>query len=428
MFGIPEKKFGIDSRNFPPLGPWSKEMTSAPFDDPLDRILMEIAIRVQLPPSKYDLACQRYLAVAEYVERSGSPLKDKINRFYPQGSMAIGATIAARRKDEEYDIDIVAELTFPLGSDPEEVLDILFDAIRGEPGSRYYNMVKRRTRCVTIYYADGMHMDITPAILRPNRLQRTSDIFHDDPDEKSETPYTLLMNAWGFIQVYKHNTADTTAFADAYAKNTRAFDIRVEAETEDVDPQEDPARKSSDTVALQLLKRMRNTKYSRRDLRMPPSIYLSKCVSDAAAPAASLTDAVLHHAKNIRGRLVEADKRGQLVHEVNPTCEEDCFTDRWPETRADQRIFIHDLDELVSTLTRLRRGDHSMKDMMDALSDIFGETPVKAAVRAVQDHVGTATQRGQTRHRVGGGILLGTPSIGRSAPTSTNMGGKLPSR
>lgn len=403
-------------------------MTSALFNDPLDRILMEIAIRIQLPPSKHQLACERYLAVVDFVERDESPLKDKIARFYPQGSMAIGATIAARRKDEEYDIDIVAELKLPLGSDPEEVLDLLFDAIRGEPGSRYHKMVKRRTRCVTIYYTDGMHMDITPAILRSNRLQRTSDIFHDDPDEPNETPETLLMNAWGFIQVYKQNTADTTAFADTYAKNSRAFDIHASADTEEVDPQEDPARKSSDTVALQLLKRMRNTKFSRRDMRLPPSIFLSKCVSDAAAPTASLTDAVLHHAKHIRGLLVEAERQNRLVHEVNPTCEEDCFTDRWPETRADQRVFIHDLDELINTLTRLHRGDHSMKEMMDELSGIFGETPVKAAVRAVQEYVGTASQAGRTRHRVGGGILVGTPTIGRAAPLNTNMGGVLQGR
>ena len=403
-------------------------MTNAPFDDPLDRILMEIAIRVQLPPSKHRLACERYLAVVDHVERDGSPLKDKIARFYPQGSMAIGATIAARRKDEEYDIDIVAELTLPLGTDPEFVLDLLFEVIRGEPGSRYYKMVKRRTRCVTIYYADGMHMDITPAILRPNRLQRTSDIFHDDPDEPNELPQTLLMNAWGFVQVYKQSTADTTAFADSYAKNSRAFDVRAAADTEDVDPQEDPARKSSDTVALQLIKRMRNTKFSLREMRMPPSIYLSKCVSDAAAPTASLTDALLHHASKIRGGLIDAERRNRLVHEVNPTCEEDCFTDRWPETYADQRVFIHDLDDLINTLTRLRRGDHSIQEIMEQLSDIFGETPVKAAVRAAQDYVGAATQAGRTRHRVGGGILVGTPTIGRSAPMNTNMGGVMRER
>ena len=66
---------------------------SNPFNDPLDRILAEIAIRIQLPPSRYELACQRYRSVAEFAERPGSPLKGRITRFYPQGSMAIGATI-----------------------------------------------------------------------------------------------------------------------------------------------------------------------------------------------------------------------------------------------------------------------------------------------------------------------------------------------
>ena len=70
--------------------------TSNPIDDPLDRILAEIAIRIQLPPSRYDLACQRYQSVAEFAERPGSPLKDRITRFYPQGSMAITLSSPSR--------------------------------------------------------------------------------------------------------------------------------------------------------------------------------------------------------------------------------------------------------------------------------------------------------------------------------------------
>ena len=398
-----------------------------PFDDPLEAIFAEAAIRVQLPPSKYQLACDRYDAVSTHAERDGSQLKDKIARFYPQGSMAIGATIAARGKDEEYDIDIVAELLLPLGSCPKYVLDLLFNAIKGDEGSIYYEMVKRRTRCVTIYYADGMHLDITPVILREDRLERTSDLFHDDPDEPQEPAETLLMNAWGFSETFKANTVDTTGFAEAYARNTRALDLLAEAEIEEVDPQEDIARKSSDVVALQLIKRFRNTRYKDRNGRMPPSVLLSKYVSDASNPSQSLVYALGYHAAHIRKQLVTAEARGRLVDESNPACVEDSFTDRWPLTRTAQQEFISDLDELLAVLQQLKTGDVSMAEMQDLLVPIFGDFPVKAAVRAAQDRVGKASRSARTTHKPGGGILLGAAAsvISRPARASTNMGGRL---
>jgi len=394
--------------------------------DPLEQIFTEIAIRIQLPPSKYQLACDRYKSVATYAERDGSPLKNKVARFYPQGSMSIGATIAARGKDEEYDIDIIAELLLQHGINPADVLEILYLTIKGHPGSRYYDMVKLRSRCITIYYEDGMHLDITPVILRAERQERTSDLFHNDLDKPTEPAETLLMNAWGFSELFKFKTKDTTTFSEAYAKNVRTLDVYMEAETEEVDPQEDPARKSSDVVALQLLKRFRNTRYADRDGRMPPSVLLSKFVSDAAYPMESIIQALKHHAEYMRRQFVNAERSSALIHEVNPTCWEDCFTDRWPLIRSEQQLFISDLNDLLAGLRKIQREDLAIPDMQTILVTLFGESPTKSAIRTVQGHIGTATQSAKIGHKIGGGILLGSTAAIRVARASTNMGGKIP--
>lgn len=399
-----------------------------PQNDLLEDILTEIAIRIQLPPSKYRLACERYKAIANYLERDGSPLKDRIARLYPQGSMAIGATISSRGHDQEYDIDIVGELLLPSDTPPKIVLDTLYTAIKGDEGSRYFDMAKRRTRCVTIYYEDGMHLDVTPVILLNSYPERTSDLFHDDPDKPHEEPAKLLMNAWGFCTLFKANTADTTSFADRYSRSVRTFDVLAKAETEEVDPQEDPSKKSSDVVALQLIKRFRNIQYSNREERLPPSILLSKFVNDAANPMESIVDALIYHTTFIRQKLVEADRNFKLVHEVNPTCKEDCFTDRWPLKISAQRQFILDFDYLLESLKKLKRSELSIDQIQNLLADLFGEFPVKAAIRATQERVGSATRSGSTSHKIGGGILLGatTSSLARAAKTNTNMGGNFP--
>ena len=74
-----------------------------PFNDPLDRILAEIALSIQLPPSLHEQAKGRYDAVRRHLEATPA-FQDQIEHFYPQGSMAIDATISTRGTDDEYDL------------------------------------------------------------------------------------------------------------------------------------------------------------------------------------------------------------------------------------------------------------------------------------------------------------------------------------
>jgi hypothetical protein len=113
---------------------------------------------------------------------------------------------------------VIVELDLPPGLDAETVLDVLFEAIRGQPGSRYYNMTERRNRCVTVYYADGMHLDLTPAELVPQREPKTSWIFHHKPETPAVPGYRLLANPYGFAEWFTTMTPLDYVFAEAFAK------------------------------------------------------------------------------------------------------------------------------------------------------------------------------------------------------------------
>src|SRR5262245_46600180 len=125
-----------------------------PFLHPLDAILADLAINVQLPPGLHSQATDRYEAVRRYIEREGSPLENLVVRFYSQGSMAIDATISTRGTDDEYDLDIVAELQISTSTPPSDVLATLHQSLRDYPVQK----VERQTRCVTLRYADRMHL------------------------------------------------------------------------------------------------------------------------------------------------------------------------------------------------------------------------------------------------------------------------------
>lgn len=117
-----------------------------PFFDPTDRYLAEIAFSVQLPPSLHAKADSRYAATRRHLEASVF-FADGIEHFYPQGSMAIDATISTRGTDDEYDIDIIAQLSARnRGLGPLGVLKALEDALSDYPVQE----VIRQTRCVTL--------------------------------------------------------------------------------------------------------------------------------------------------------------------------------------------------------------------------------------------------------------------------------------
>ncbi len=174
---------------------------------PVDVLLADVAIRIQLNRSDYKKAVNRYQVISEWIERNGSPLENRVDLFYPQGSMATGSTIASKLRTDEFDIDIAAQIQFPRDVTAQCALDRLYAAIRGEPDSRYYGMTKRRTRCVTVSYRDNMHLDVTPMQRRSGTPERESRIFHHRAEALHEPGSWHVANPYGFAQWFQGKTS-----------------------------------------------------------------------------------------------------------------------------------------------------------------------------------------------------------------------------
>ena len=394
-----------------------------PLTEPVDLLLADVAIRVQLSRTDYGKAVERYETINEWIEREDSRLKDRVQLFYPQGSMAIGATIASRLRTDEFDIDIVAQLDLPHNVSPKDALDLLFEAIRGKPGSRYYRMAKRRTRCVTVNYADSMHLDVTPVVRMGGTLERQSFIFHHRAEAPQEPSYSLIANPYGFAEWFKRNTPNDQAFADIFEKRAweheEALRILAEkAESEPVPSQEPAFRKSKAVIVLQLLKRWRNVQYDARSGRKPPSIMFAKLIADAANHTDRLSEELLHQARHMLEVFRRYQGLGRLVHIANPVCAEDVLTDRWPGTLRDQAIFMGDLEHLVRQIERLIEGC-GLDEMQKIMAGLFGEAPTGEAFRNFNEKVGGMVRDGRSRHRTGtGGLVLPGVVSGVAASTA----------
>ena len=378
------------------------------FVEPADALLADVAIRIQLSPTAYNLAVQRHEAIKAWIERTDSSLYGLVDLFYPQGSMATRSTIASKLRTDEFDIDIVAALLIDARTAANEVLDLLYRAIRGETGSRYFEMAERRTRCVTVHYADGMHIDVTPMVRRPYTPERESWLFHHRERTARELGKRLIANPYGFAEWFNKNTPLDYVFAQQYEARARDYErMIIEGSSEDdpVPPQEPPGRKSMAVIVLQLMKRWRNVQYDRRSSRRPPSILMSKLVADSTGQTDTLSHELLHQARQMLSVFVACQKSNVLVYEVNPVCAEDLLTDRWPVSAQEQAQFIADLRDLVTDAEQLVKGC-SLDEMRAILTKLFGEHPTGAAVEEYVERYGKPIREGQSLHMAGSGRLV----------------------
>jgi Second Messenger Oligonucleotide or Dinucleotide Synthetase domain len=404
-----------------------------PLSEPVDLLLADVAIRVQLTRTDHAKAEQRYEALGDHLDRDGSLIQGRVELIYPQGSMAIGATIASRLTTDEYDVDFIAQLNLPRAIAPQTAIDLLFHSIRGKPGSRYHDMAERRTRCVTVHYADKMHADITPVILLPEREERTSLVFHS-PDDPREPDLTLIANPWGFAQWFKRTTPPDHEFARLFAERAAEHEYRVlaeEAESEELPTPLPPHQKSKALIVLQLLKRWRNVRYDTRRTRRPPSIMMAKLIADAANSTDTLSEELLHQGGSMLDVLRAEQRAGRKIEVRNPECEEDILTDRWPASLQEQNVFIRDLEDLVAKVERLIAGC-PLDEMRVIMTDLFGEGPAEQAFRAFNERFGNSIRQGRSRYSTDGGRLslpgsglvagAAAPLITRASPPHTFYG------
>ncbi|WP_409562716.1 nucleotidyltransferase [Hyphomicrobium sp. MC8b] len=409
---------------------------NAPFTEeisrysPLDVLLTDIAVRVQLSPTEYLTAVEHYRVMSEWIDRVDSPLHGYVDEFYPQGGFSTGSTVAGHSGKSDFDLDAMACIRWPRSIDPETALATLHRAIAGEDGSRYHDKSERMTRCTQITY-DGMHLDVTPSIRLAEFGPKTSLIFHSKPSDPSVAKRSLLANPHGLATWFNGRVQSDDAFGQFFEKRSLDYDRglpRLKADSAPVPEQLPIYRKSRQVICLQLIKRWRNVAYDRRhkSLRLPPSVLMTFFIGLHTGHRRSLTDELIYQIDAIVSRLENVAAAKQLIHEVNPTCENDILTDRWPGNLGNQQVFIYELREFARELSQLKSG-LPLAEMRGVLEKLFGEKPASDAITAYVDRFRQDGLENKASYLPGTGTVpalgtLATPAIARAIPKSTPYG------
>ena len=396
-----------------------------------DLVLMDVAASIQVNRRKHEVATQNFQALASHVDRPGSPLEDKVLLIYPSGSFAIGAAILGKAKADQHDVDAVLELDLPAGTEPHEVLRLLFEAINGEEGSRYHGKVEINSRCVTVTYEDRRTVDLMPVVRLEALPERVAVLFHHKPGGKS---YHKHVNPKGFSEHFKRHVARSAFFEDAYAKRRQLLLER--AETETMPDHEELENKAPRVVALQLLKRFLTKAYQRgelRGLRKPPSVVGAALALKAGPSSDSLLEELDAVARRFRAEVVAAGRLGRRVRVYNPAWDEshqepDEFTDRWPsldDYDREQRLFVGAIDRLLGGLAQLRLGYLSRPELFALVEDLFGESVKNAVVESRSRGLAIATAAGGVSVGPDGAVMETGSGSGQSAWRSDFYGGAV---
>lgn len=387
-----------------------------PLDRPaygIDALLMMTALELELSPRDRRVKHTRYRLLAERLNRPSSPLapylSDEASLIYPQGSVAIGATIVSGDGDDRFDVDAVVEFLVPPDWPLSRALDYLEEALAGFPDS---TGIVRCTRCIQVRFP-FMHLDVTPLdSYREPRPQRAGEIFHV-PDRGvakrcPSNPYGFAQ--WVKAQLKQHPPAAAhfSAIADARSRTVlpdRLYaggNILARAEQEPLPPDEFAFGDTPQMISLKLMKRFLNLRFASRDRKRPPSIYLTKIAVEQPIAINGLCAQLEAYANELRRRVTTALDTGERLRDTNPAFPNEEITDRWPKDDADLRLLKTDLDFLLRKLAIAREGDADIAQIRKLFGELFGEV---VSERAAAAYFGAAKESAQTRIHPGRGFL-----------------------
>ena len=365
----------------------------------LDLLLDRIGIKLQLSPTTYQLAEERYITIGKWLRAQGSALSDYKPWIFSQGSLRIGTTVKPRGRTE-FDLDLVclvfAELSqFP---NPTNLLDIVEQRLN--ESEIYKTMIERKNRCIRINYANQFHMDILPAC--PNPLAKMQD---ENcivvPDCKSED--------------WKHS--NPKGYAQWFEKMTQEAVTRLQKNMEPLPSQQSYEELATLRRVVQLLKRYRDVSLEKiPENRRPISIVLTTLAAHLYQGQASVSDAMAGILNGML-QLIENCQTKKLIVK-NPTNENEDLSERWEDDPEAYQIFVKWVTEFRAKWLALanKRGIHNVKQDLEIM---FGERIAREVIEERIKEIGEERKSGLLGVEKGSGIIVSS-TVASSTPIKSN--------
>jgi hypothetical protein len=119
---------------------------------------------VNLNQTRLDTLADRVRAITNYLEHGDHEMAGMFVQTIPQGSYAHGTIIKPVDDNDEFDADLLFEVTPDDTWEARDYVERLYKVFRAS--STYKGMVSRGNRCVVVDYAGDFHLDVVPFMER----------------------------------------------------------------------------------------------------------------------------------------------------------------------------------------------------------------------------------------------------------------------
>jgi hypothetical protein len=293
-----------------------------------EKFFNEIANQLDLTNTEEKTIVNSYEAVGKFLNES-KYLIYYGPHIFPQGSMRIGTTAKPLKKDD-YDIDLVCELTKNVASlSPKEVKHLVGTSLKF---SKYLaQLEEEHGRCWTLQYSanPSYHLDILPGISKiGERINATKK-------ERNGEYVWLPTNPKGFAEwflgLYKHE---------------HVFDEKIGVESVNLYGKRNPIQR-----AVQLIKRHRDVYFQNRKEDGPASIIITTLTGLSYNNETTIEDILRNGPITWVSHIKK--KNGRYIINV-PMLQDDNYADKWNnEDKEAANLFFEWHSKLIFDLDRL---------------------------------------------------------------------------
>lgn len=326
----------------------------------MNRLLDQVVDLLEIPPSYYQRAADRYHSLGKWLSREQSQVAGFDSHVYPQGSFRYGTVVRPLFESETYDLDLVCEVAMSKSVfSQKEMKHLIGDEIKAYAAAHsFQEPAKEKKQCWTLNYANAVsfHMDILPSIPEddacravllkqgvPMHLAMKSVAITDKEHPKYEVidPDWPCSNPGGFaewfedrMKVVAEGRARQLVLAEAYASIDKvpAWEWKT------------PLQR-----AIQILKRHRDVVFQKNCSIKPISMIITTLAAHAYDGEADIYDALANIVERMPA-FVGATKP-KIPNPVHP--DED-FADRWNSDECLERNFWNWHTQVKADISNLR--------------------------------------------------------------------------
>lgn len=329
-------------------------------NEQLNELFLRIAEELDISDTLFDKAVTSYTALGEYINNHC----DCSVGVYTQGSFRLGTVIRPLSDEDEYDLDLVCEVTAVPYTTPRDLKNKIGDILR--ESKRYSSMLEEKKRCWRIEYSDEaqFHMDITPAV----------------PDVKTKD--AILVTNKNDNGSYSFTFSNPKGYSDWFEKRKATAEMIRKAaifEAAGVEPVKTKNNKMKLPLqrAIQIFKRHRDKMFESNPDDKPISIIITTLAAKAYNGEAGVYDAakrILETMSTFIGVV------GEKYYIPNPSNPQENFADKWNNEPAKATAFFDWLNKAKKDIVTV---SPTIIDDYTSLEDSLGETVIGRAVSEI---------------------------------------------